>query len=157
MKKLVILIILATFIILPVTAMAATPAPVKPGEIKVTWKTPTISITASGEILSKEGDWLTDTAIVNQVSQNLKLNFNKSSAGEVEDFLEKFSKMSYEDRLFLYSLMAPVNITFGLFFAGESLERYQWIVGVTIAILGVYCLIRAVMMGLNLIRARRNA
>jgi len=99
MKKLILLIILATFIILPVTAMAATPAPVKPADIKVTWKTPTISIKANGEILNKAGEWMTDTATINQAAQNMKLNFNKSSAGEVEDFLDKFSRMSYEDRL----------------------------------------------------------
>jgi len=61
-----------------------------------------------------------------------------------------------KDSLFLYSLMAPVNITFGLFFAGEALERYQWIAGVAIAILGTYCLIKAATLGLDEYRARRN-
>ncbi len=58
--------------------------------------------------------------------------------------------------IFLYALMAPVNIISGLFYAGISLERYQWIVGVAIAIVGTYCLVKAATMGIDEYRARRN-
>lgn len=63
-----------------------------------------------------------------------------------------------KERIFLWALMAPVNITFGFYFATESLERYQWIAGVSIAILGLYCLYQSALAGLGLLKkGRENA
>jgi len=59
--------------------------------------------------------------------------------------------------IFLYALMTPADITFGLYFASNSMQRFEWIFGVVLAVIGIFCLFRAVMMGLDLLKEKRRA
>jgi hypothetical protein len=67
-----------------------------------------------------------------------------------------FSQDGKPDCVFLFALMAPVDIVYGLYFAGTSLARYEWVAGVAVAVIGIFCLFRAVTIGLGLYRAKRN-
>lgn len=60
-----------------------------------------------------------------------------------------------ERHIFIYSLMTPVDLTYGLYYAGTATERYEWVIGIVVAIIGMFCLGRAVMMGLSSSTGRR--
>ena len=57
---------------------------------------------------------------------------------------------------FLYVLIVPVNFTYGLYYAQTSILRHEFIIGVVVAIIGLFCLFRAVFMGLEGIRTKRR-
>ncbi len=61
-----------------------------------------------------------------------------------------------KDNIFLLAMMCPVNIVYGLYYAKESTNEYQWIIGVAIAILGTYSLFKAVGIGVSNIRKKRT-
>jgi len=62
-----------------------------------------------------------------------------------------------ENNIFLYVLMTPVDITYGLYYASTSTLRHEFIVGVVVAIIGLFCLFRAVMMGLDSAKSNRRS
>ncbi len=61
-----------------------------------------------------------------------------------------------QNNIFLYVLMTPINITYGLYYASTSTLRHEFIVGVVVAIIGLFCLFRAVLMGLDIVKSKRH-
>lgn len=62
----------------------------------------------------------------------------------------------WQNRLFLYAMLFPVDISYGLYLARNSTENYLWILGVVVAIIGTYSLYKAALMGLEEYRSRKG-
>lgn len=59
--------------------------------------------------------------------------------------------------IFLYCITVPVNVTYGLYLAsGSTAGSVLWVEGLVIAIIGTFCLYRAVEMGLATAREKRG-
>ncbi len=62
-----------------------------------------------------------------------------------------------EDNLFLLVLASPVSIVYGLSLAsGETVRSPLWVAGIVIAIIGMYCLFKVALAGLDGMKAGRR-
>ena len=56
----------------------------------------------------------------------------------------------WQKSVFLYLLAAPAALVYGLTLAGAaSVASSQWVMGVVVAVIGLYFIIRAIMIGLG--------
>jgi len=63
----------------------------------------------------------------------------------------------WQRTLFLYMLAVPVSMVYGLTLAADSDNGSSlWVAGIIIAVIGTYCLFKAVMMGLETYKARQK-
>jgi len=63
----------------------------------------------------------------------------------------------WQKSLFLYALMCPVCIVYGLSLtAGELTSSPLWMAGIAVAIIGTYCLFKVVLLGLEGTKVRRK-
>lgn len=63
----------------------------------------------------------------------------------------------WQRNLFLYTLVVPVCMVYGLTLAADNTNGSPlWVSGIIVAIIGTYCLFKVVMMGLESFKAKRN-
>jgi len=61
----------------------------------------------------------------------------------------------WQRSLFLYAITSPLTIFYGLSLAIDNeVNTPLWVAGIVVAIIGMYCLFKAVMIGFNLVKSR---
>ena len=79
----------------------------------ISWKQPIISIKVTGEIVDSDNFWITDSTVISKVASNMNLNYDKTNAGYVQDFLDKFNQLPYLDRV-LYGVWNKGTVEYDL-------------------------------------------